>query len=755
VKVAVQQRVRWGKARWERIAQEKAIETIEASGLFDPLWYKAQLTRQELEGVDSLTEHYVTKGSGYGFQPNPLFCPIFYKERYPDVASEGFEPFYHFLHHGISEQRDPHILFSTETYTRQLKKQLDLTVENPLAHFLESGHELGFSPHKLFNPDFYESQKAKEGFRSSNFKTRSSYTNQLVEFLEFGGAFNVSPHPLFHIRYYVGLNEGLDIRKVNPLAHFLRHGYFTRSNPHPLFNSDFYLWMNPDVHQSHQNPLMHYLEHGEVELRNPSPLFCTRFYVERYLKRECAQGSLEHFVTEGWRKCHNPSSWIHMAQAFEHNDPENEDFVVEFFSKAVFERPNSAISPELYFALKEIEKDKTKPLEAYLSLSRRMATSGRVSAGRPEKGLVTGLTYYAPFSVVSGLGEACRGYARAMQHANIVYHTVPTEVPSYQAQIAVRPSYARTDWPIALAYVNADATYPFFNTSQGKSFLKHSYRIGLWVWELPSFQSEWFANFASYDEIWVPSTFCQQSVSAATGMPVHLVPLVVEQQSNVVNNLETRRAFRAKWGIPADKFVFYYVFDASSYIERKNPFALIEAFREAFVNEPGAHLLLKIGYGSANKQFTRQLASLLATLPKGSFTIIEEVLSRAELDALVVASDCCVSPHRSEGFGLTVAEALFFGKPVVATDFGGTTDFLTPDTGYPVAYKLIEIERDIGPYKRGNIWADPLPESLCEGMKAVFSDTEKAVSKAQAGARLVRATLSMEAVSAIIAGVLS
>jgi glycosyltransferase involved in cell wall biosynthesis len=303
--------------------------------------------------------------------------------------------------------------------------------------------------------------------------------------------------------------------------------------------------------------------------------------------------------------------------------------------------------------------------------------------------------------------------------------------------------------------VNANATYPFFNSPHGKSFLKHPYRIGLWVWELPSFQSEWFANFASYDEIWVPSTFCQQAVAAATEKPVHLVPLVVEQQSNVVNNLETRVAFRAKWGIPADKFVFYYMFDASSYIERKNPFAVIEAFREAFVHETGAHLLLKIGYGKSNKPFTRHLTRLLGTLVKGSFTIIEEVLCRLEIDALVVASDCCVSPHRSEGFGLTVAEALFFGKPVVATDFGGTTDFLTPETGYPVAYKLIEIERDIGPYKRGNIWADPLPEALCDAMKAVFRDKGTALSKAQAGARLVRETLSREAVGAVITNVLS
>jgi glycosyltransferase involved in cell wall biosynthesis len=341
-----------------------------------------------------------------------------------------------------------------------------------------------------------------------------------------------------------------------------------------------------------------------------------------------------------------------------------------------------------------------------------------------------------------------------MRMANIVCHTVPTEVPPYQAQIPVARSYARTDWRRALAYVNADSTYPFFNSHQGRAFLRHDYRIGLWVWELPSFQAEWFTNFASYDEIWVPSTYCQNAVASATGMPVHMVPLVVERQSSVANNHATRQAFRARWGISNDKFVFYYIFDASSYIQRKNPFALISAFREEFSSNPEAHLLLKIGYGQANKAFMRTLAKALAKLRAGSFTVIHDVLTRDELDCLVVASDCCVSPHRAEGFGFTVAEALLLGKPVVATDFGGTTDFLNTTTGFPVDYKLVEITEDIGPYKRGNIWADPIPEALRAAMQGVYQNLGQALRRAEEGKQLVEANLSMKSVSSRIASLL-
>ena len=752
VKGSAQQTVSWGKTRSTKRAREKAIDVIEASGLFDPLWYKAGLSRQELQQTSNLIEHYVTVGSECGMQPNPLFCPTFYHNKYPDVAEQEWEPFHHFLTYGIAEQRNPHLLFSTETYKQRAECVLGDTFENPLLHFLTVGYKIGISPHSLFDTCFYESQKKKEGFRSGNFKTKSSFSNSLIEFLEFGALYNVSPHPLFHIRYYKGLTPELIGTATNPLMHFLEFGYGNRSNPHPLFNSDFYLWMNPDVHQAHHNPLMHYLDYGEKELRDPSPFFCTQFYVERYLKNKSAAGALEYFASEGWRKCQNPSPWINMAHAFEDHPKENldEDFPVEFFGRMILERPNSAISPELYFAFKEIEKGTNEPLKIYLSLSRRQHIRTENHSNKPEQGLVKGLAYYAPLSVVSGLGEACRGYTRAMKHANIICHTIPTEVPSYQKQISVPRSYARKDWPVALAHVNADSIFPFFNTNQGKSFLEHSYRIGFWAWELPSFQSEWHANLASYDEIWVPSTFCQEAVASATNITVRRVPHVVEQQSSTPNSLETRQKFRSQWNIPSHKFVFYYIFDASSYVERKNPFALIEAFRDAFVEEQDAHLLLKISYGSVNKQFTHRLKKLLASFPTNSFTIIAEVLSRPELDALVIASDCCVSPHRSEGFGLTVAEALLFGKPVIATDFSGTTDFLTSKTGYPVAYKLIEIERDIGPYKRGNIWANPLHEALTEAMRSVFLHREAALKKAQEGTKWVQQFLSTEAIGALI-----
>jgi glycosyltransferase involved in cell wall biosynthesis len=95
------------------------------------------------------------------------------------------------------------------------------------------------------------------------------------------------------------------------------------------------------------------------------------------------------------------------------------------------------------------------------------------------------------------------------------------------------------------------------------------------------------------------------------------------------------------------------------------------------------------------------------------------------------ACDCYVSPHRSEGFGLTVAEAMALGVPVIATDYGGTVDFVTEEVGFPLRYRLIEVDRDHGPYAKGAIWADPSREHLQELLRSVVANPRAAAARGQ------------------------
>ncbi len=125
---------------------------------------------------------------------------------------------------------------------------------------------------------------------------------------------------------------------------------------------------------------------------------------------------------------------------------------------------------------------------------------------------------------------------------------------------------------------------------------------------------------------------------------------------------------------------------------------------------------------------------------------MNRTIARNEVNALIGLSDCVVSLHRSEGFGLTLAEAMYLGKPVIATAYSGNMDFTNPANSFLVDFKLRAVGSGCEPYDPDQLWADPDLESACAKMRAVFEDADQRVRKAMAGKEFVHRFLSPEAV---------
>jgi glycosyltransferase involved in cell wall biosynthesis len=102
--------------------------------------------------------------------------------------------------------------------------------------------------------------------------------------------------------------------------------------------------------------------------------------------------------------------------------------------------------------------------------------------------------------------------------------------------------------------------------------------------------------------------------------------------------------------------------------------------------------------------------------------LLTETLTRTDIYALEAACDCFVSLHRSEGFGLAVAEAMLLGKPVISTDWSATSEYVNTSNGCPVRARLVTLEQNHGPYAKGSTWADPDPAHAGEWMKTLFAD---------------------------------
>ena len=340
------------------------------------------------------------------------------------------------------------------------------------------------------------------------------------------------------------------------------------------------------------------------------------------------------------------------------------------------------------------------------------------------------------FRSVLGIGEVARSLVDALETQNVAVSPIGL-VASHSSQeestVAERgPGYAT--FPINLVCVNAD-TLEGFVDQVGPDFFAGRHSIGYWWWELSEFPERFNAAFEHVDEIWAGTHHVADAIAAASPVPVVKVTVPVE-----VPPFEALP--RERLGVPPG-FVFLYVFDYNSVFERKNPLAVIEAFARAFEPGSGASLVLKTLEHARHPAEHERLLAAAARHP--DVHVIDRALPREEKDALIDASDCYVSLHRAEGFGITLAEAMALGKPVIATGYSGNLDFMTAGNSYLVDYELVPVGPGSKPYPPDSQWADPDVEHAARLMREVHEDPEAARARGRRGQQEIRRTHSREA----------
>lgn len=264
-----------------------------------------------------------------------------------------------------------------------------------------------------------------------------------------------------------------------------------------------------------------------------------------------------------------------------------------------------------------------------------------------------------------------------------------------------------------------------------------AYRIGYWFWELERVPAAWMSAIDDVDEIWVASEFVRGAFAAVTAKPVTLVRMPVQppQLPAVVKG-------------DADPFVFIFSFDFHSYVARKNPSAVIEAFRRAFPNgDESVRLILKSNNGDA---FRDQLYALMGTATDDArIEIRDGYIDRNDMLDLLARADAYVSLHRSEGFGLGMAEAMALGKAVVGTGYSGNLDFMRDDNSRLVRYELVPTPEGAYMHDEGGHWAEPDIDDAARIMREFADDRANAASIGLRAAAHMRAAHSLEVAGSI------
>ena len=340
------------------------------------------------------------------------------------------------------------------------------------------------------------------------------------------------------------------------------------------------------------------------------------------------------------------------------------------------------------------------------------------------------------FRAEFGQGEAARRLLEALKRSRLPYTTITYDrIPHRQEHPFVEQDGEL--FPSNILCLNAEHLVQFALDS-GRDLLRNRYSAGLWFWETSRFPKQFRHALDYLDEVWVASNFVGEAVARETSKPVLTFPLpVLVPPAPAIG--------RTDLGLPDEAFVFLFVFDFFSTLQRKNPLGLIEAFTRAFP-EPGRPLLyLKSINGSRAPSDLARVREAAAGRP--DIVLSDGYVEGDRLTALTALCDCYVSLHRSEGFGLTIAEAMAFGKPAIATGYSGNLAFMDAESSYLVPYELATLDEAVGPYPAGTEWADPDLDEAARLLRHVVEQPDEARERGRRGKAAVEERQSLERAS--------
>jgi glycosyltransferase involved in cell wall biosynthesis len=303
-----------------------------------------------------------------------------------------------------------------------------------------------------------------------------------------------------------------------------------------------------------------------------------------------------------------------------------------------------------------------------------------------------------------GLGEDLRGYAALLDSMDYRYSVVHIGHPSDDPSAFTHPNEGKVVYNKSIFFLNAIeiakllTIYDDFSQSFGRA-------VVVPPWELENVPEEWISMLAPFEEVWGISAFTTTALQKVHSNVRYAAPVVLPLSEIDKVDRKANETFR-----------FLFIFDAGSFIERKNPLAVVEAFQQAFHSSENVELVLKVANESDSEHWTTVKRKVYSDR---RIKIISRLMTIAELDALWLTADCYISLHRSEGFGRTIAEALLRKLPVVTTNYSGSTDLFPK--GYPwlVDYELIPVEESAYPLACNSRWANASIEDTVKKMRHV------------------------------------
>lgn len=243
-----------------------------------------------------------------------------------------------------------------------------------------------------------------------------------------------------------------------------------------------------------------------------------------------------------------------------------------------------------------------------------------------------------------------------------------------------------------------------------------AYKIGFTMLEVDGLPSSWVQCANMMDEIWTPSTFNLETFKrSGVKRPIHVIPLGI----NPAYFNPGIKSFRIR-----GHFTFLSMFEWG---ERKAPEILLRAFNDEFRSTEDVVLICKTYNQDPELNIPRQVKNYGLSDEGGRIVFsLNEVVPAYQLGSIYRSVDCFVLATRGEGWGLPIMEAMACGLPVIATNWGGPSDFISDETAYLLNVERLRPAEGKCPYYKGFNWAEPSYEHLRKLMRYVYENRDEA-----------------------------
>ncbi|CAH1090699.1 glycosyltransferase [Candidatus Nitrotoga sp. 1052] len=415
-----------------------------------------------------------------------------------------------------------------------------------------------------------------------------------------------------------------------------------------------------------------------------------------------------------------------IRKSLQRNREEYGRLFADYHDKAITSLPDNEFAPakatagSAYLAKVLAAGQISLPQKTLTDLDDELTRQEDDSLLKSDIGVGEGLNLVGYFRGESGLAESVRTMA-ATCHAKDIQVNIQDAGVIMEGRQSNRSMdrflTSDNDQRTTLFYMNPDQLESVWRRYFERGDLRERRVISYWHWEIDKFPKKWQPALELVDEIWVASEFVEQLVKRVTDKPVVRIPHAIDVKIS-------RPYSRTEFALPDDRFLFLFNFDFYSFADRKNPWATIEAFRRAFpIFEDSVGLVIKCHHGERHLEKFILLQKLAEQDPR--ITILDCLLSREEMYGLQSVCDAYVSLHRSEGFGLGMAECMALGKPVIGTGYSGNLEFMDSENSCLVNHTLIPVKPgQFIYYEPGWMWADPDVDHAAEYMIRLFEDPD-------------------------------